>query len=51
MKSKLLERGYKTAVVDAGIQRARDVLRSEAFEKVERVVEENGRQHRLIVEL
>lgn len=52
LKQKLLERGYSMTVVEAGIRRAREVPRSEALKKAERRKdqEEDGRQHRLIVE-
>ena len=48
---KLLDRQYNKAIIDAGIQRAREVPRSEALKKVEKVDRsEDSRQHRLIVE-
>ena len=54
LQDRLLERGYSREVVVAGIQRAREVARSSALEKVKKVVrgeeEQEGRQHRLIVE-
>ena len=52
MKQRLLERGYATETVDAGIRKAREVPRQEALKKVERKGGESdeGRQHRLIVE-
>ena len=52
LKQRLLERGYATETVDAGIRRAREVPRREALKKVERGGGESveGRQHRLIVE-
>ena len=52
LKQRLLERGYATETVDAGIRKAREVPRQEALKKVERKGGESdeGRQHRLIVE-
>jgi ribosome modulation factor len=53
LQEKLLERGYSREVVMAGIQRAREVVRSEALRRVEKrrvEGEEGGRQHRLITE-
>ena len=53
LKRKMLDRGYSEAAVDAGIQRAKEVPRDQALEKVERPLagqEEGGRQHRLVVE-
>ena len=52
LKKKLCDRGYSVTVVEAGIDRARQVERREALKKVERVRDqgEGGRQHRLIVE-
>ena len=52
LKRKLCDRGYSVTVVEAGIDRARQVERREALKKVERVRDqgEGGRQHRLIVE-
>ena len=42
--------GYSSAVVQAGIARARAVTRPEALKKVEKAEEEEDRQHRMIVE-
>ena len=53
LKNKLLEREYPPEVIEAGIQRARLVPRSEALKKVEKGAGGPGdvaRQHRLIVE-
>jgi hypothetical protein len=53
LRRKLLERGYSEAVVQAGIQRAREVPRVVALEKVEKeevAAGERVRQHRLIVQ-
>ena len=53
LKQKMLDRGYSETTVDAGIRRAKEVPRDQALEKVERPVggqEEDGRQHRLVVE-
>ena len=51
LKQKLLYRGYSETVVLTGIQRAREVPRAVALEKVEKEKSsEEGRQHRLIVQ-
>ena len=48
---KLLDRKYNKAIIDAGIQRAKEFPRSEALKKVEKDDHsEDSRQHRLIVE-
>ena len=54
LKERLLERGYATEVIEAGIRKAREVPRSEALKKVEKRgregEREGGRQHHLVVE-
>ena len=53
LRRKLLERNYSQAVVQAGIQRAREVSKPVALEKVEKEDVAGGehvRQQRLIVE-
>ena len=51
LTQKLLDRKYKKNIIDPGVQRAREVSRSDALKKVEKVDhKEDGRQHRLIVE-
>ena len=54
LEKKLRDRGYSAAVVEAGIQRARDIPRGVALEKSVRqepsVEEESGRQHRLVTQ-
>ena len=50
LAAKLREREYREEVIQAGISRAKAVDREDALKKVEKKQEDQGRQHRLIVE-
>jgi hypothetical protein len=50
LAERLREREYSEAVITAGIDRAKAVARVEALKKVDKKEEEEGRQHRLVVE-